>query len=93
MELHTIGIDLGKTLFHLVGVDACGNVVVRKRCSEGFEAGFIDRCRDERAVTTMSNTSAGVTSASPVILNAALSPCWRNYWVAETREASLSSPE
>lgn len=33
MELHTIGIDLGKTLFHLVGVDACGNVVVRKRCS------------------------------------------------------------
>ena len=33
MELHAIGIDLGKTLFHLVGVDACGNVVVRKRCS------------------------------------------------------------
>lgn len=24
MELHAIGIDLGKTLFHLVGVDACG---------------------------------------------------------------------
>jgi len=33
MELHAIGIDLGKTLFHLVGVDAVGNVVVRKRCS------------------------------------------------------------
>ena len=33
MELRAIGIDLGKTLFHLVGVDACGNVVVRKRCS------------------------------------------------------------
>jgi transposase len=33
MELHVIGIDLGKTLFHLVGVDASGNVVVRKRCS------------------------------------------------------------
>jgi transposase len=33
MELHAIGIDLGKTLFHLVGVDAGGNVVVRKRCS------------------------------------------------------------
>src|ERR1700691_5803358 len=33
MELHAIGIDLGKTLFHLVGVDANGNVVVRKRCS------------------------------------------------------------
>jgi len=33
MEIHTIGIDLGKTLFHLVGVDSSGTVVVRKRCS------------------------------------------------------------
>src|SRR5260221_11133471 len=33
MEIHAIGIDLRKTLFHLVGVDACGSVVVRKRCS------------------------------------------------------------
>lgn len=33
MEIHAIGIDLGKTLFHLVGVDANGAVVVRKRCS------------------------------------------------------------
>jgi hypothetical protein len=28
MELNAIGIDLGKTLFHLVGLDASGNVVV-----------------------------------------------------------------
>jgi len=34
MELHAIGIDLGKTVFHMVGLDANGNVVVRKRCSE-----------------------------------------------------------
>lgn len=33
MELSAIGIDLGKTVFHLVGVDANGTVVVRKRCS------------------------------------------------------------
>src|ERR1700728_2425146 len=33
MELHAAGIDLGKTFFHLVGVDASGRVVVRKRCS------------------------------------------------------------
>ena len=33
MEIHAIGIDLGKTLFHLVGVDVSGSVVVRKRCS------------------------------------------------------------
>ena len=33
MEIHTVGIDLGKTLFHLVGVDSSGSVVLRKRCS------------------------------------------------------------
>src|SRR5712691_7437475 len=31
MELHTIGIDLGKTVFHLVGVNLRGEVVVRKK--------------------------------------------------------------
>jgi predicted RNase H-like nuclease (RuvC/YqgF family) len=31
MELHTIGIDLGKTVFHLVGLDLRGEVVVATR--------------------------------------------------------------
>ena len=31
MELHTIGIDLGKTIFHLVGLNQNGEVVVRKK--------------------------------------------------------------
>ena len=30
-ELHTIGIDLGKTVFHLVGLNQHGEVVVRKK--------------------------------------------------------------
>jgi transposase len=33
MEIHTIGIDLGKTVFHLVGLNRRGEVVVRKKCS------------------------------------------------------------
>src|SRR5664280_11070 len=33
MELHTIGIDLGKTAFHLVGVNLHGEIVVRKKFS------------------------------------------------------------
>jgi transposase len=33
MELNTIGIDLGKTVFHLVGLDLRGEVVVRKKFS------------------------------------------------------------
>jgi transposase len=33
MKIYALGIDLGKTVFHLVGLDARGQVVVRKRCS------------------------------------------------------------
>jgi transposase len=33
MELRAIGIDLGKTVFHLVGLDWSGKIMVRKRCS------------------------------------------------------------
>src|SRR4029077_20178051 len=33
MDLHTIGIDLGKTVFHLVGLNLRGEVVVRKKFS------------------------------------------------------------
>jgi hypothetical protein len=30
MELDTIGTDLGKTVFHLVGLNRAGEVVVRR---------------------------------------------------------------
>src|ERR1700693_10955 len=33
MELFTLGIDLGKTTFHLVGMNQRGEVIVRKRFS------------------------------------------------------------
>jgi transposase len=33
MKIYALGIDLGKTVFHLVGLDSNGQVVVRKRCS------------------------------------------------------------
>jgi transposase len=33
MELHSIGIDLGKTVFHLVGMKLSGEVVLRKKFS------------------------------------------------------------
>src|SRR5260370_38384291 len=33
MQLHTVGIDLGKTFFHLVGLNLRGEVVVRKKFS------------------------------------------------------------
>jgi len=35
MKLHTIGIDLGKTSFHLVGLNERGEVIVRKKFSRG----------------------------------------------------------
>jgi transposase len=33
MKIYALGIDLGKTVFHLVGLDSNGQVVIRKRCS------------------------------------------------------------
>ena len=33
MDIDTIGIDLGKTVFHLVGLNTKGDIVVRKKCS------------------------------------------------------------
>ena len=33
MKLHVVGIDLGKTVFHLVGLDSTGKMVIRKKCS------------------------------------------------------------
>ena len=33
MKVHVVGIDLGKTVFHLVGLDSTGKVVIRKKCS------------------------------------------------------------
>ena len=33
MKLQVLGIDLGKTVFHLVGLDSTGRVVIRKKCS------------------------------------------------------------
>ena len=33
MNIHTIGIDLGKTSFHLAGLNERGEIIVRKRFS------------------------------------------------------------
>jgi transposase len=48
MEIQTIGIDLGKTVFHVVGVDALGKVVVRKRCSRSQLLTYLANVRVER---------------------------------------------
>src|SRR5918912_2389105 len=34
-EMSVIGIDIAKRVFHLVGMDARGQIVLRKRCSRG----------------------------------------------------------
>jgi transposase len=46
MEIRTIGIDLGKTVFHLVGVNARGKVVVRKKCSRTQVLRFTSNLRE-----------------------------------------------
>src|ERR1700750_3351063 len=46
MEMRPIGIDLGKTVFHLVGVNARGEVVVRKKCSRTQLLRFTSNLRE-----------------------------------------------
>jgi|HubBroStandDraft_6_1064221.scaffolds.fasta_scaffold1027477_2 hypothetical protein len=48
MEIHTIGIDLGKTVFHLVGVNVRGEVVARKKCSRTQLLRFTSNLRKGR---------------------------------------------
>src|ERR1700755_793781 len=46
MGIRTIGIDLGKTVFHLIGVNARGEVVVRKKCSRTQLLRFTSNLRE-----------------------------------------------
>ena len=46
MKICTIGIDLGKTVFHLVGETTQGEVVVRKKCSRIQLLRFTSNLRD-----------------------------------------------
>ena len=34
-QVSVLGIDLAKQIFHVVGLDDAGNVVLRKRCPRG----------------------------------------------------------
>src|ERR1700756_1107263 len=46
MEIRTIGIDLGKTVFHLVGVNARGELVVRRKYSRTQLLRFTSNLRE-----------------------------------------------
>ena len=45
MEVHVIGIDLGKTVFHLVALNQSGEVVVRKKFSRAQLLRFTSNLR------------------------------------------------
>src|SRR6266702_548059 len=45
MEIHTIGIDRAKTVFHLVGLNAHGDVVVQRKCSRSQLLRFTSNLR------------------------------------------------
>jgi len=48
MEIRTVGIDLGKSVFHIVGVSATGAVVVRRKFSREKLLQFTANLRAER---------------------------------------------
>ena len=53
MEIHTIGIDLGKTVFHLVGLNPRGEVVVRRKYSRNQILRFTANLRVSEWATTL----------------------------------------
>ncbi len=65
MQIHTIGIDLGKTLFHLVGLNLRVEIVVRRKCSRtqllqftaNSQADLIAVCQTLIACLTQSGTA------------------------------------
>jgi transposase len=45
MEIHTLGIDLAKTVFHFVGLNPRGEVVVQRKCSRSQLLRFTSNLR------------------------------------------------
>jgi transposase len=71
MEIRTIGIDLGKTVFHFVGVNARGEVVVRKKGARTqllrFTSnlrGCLEQCRRLVAIPGIGPITATATVAA-----------------------------
>jgi len=53
MQIHTIGIDLGKTVFHLVGLNLCGEAVVRRKCSRTQLVQFPEACDSAQMIRSL----------------------------------------
>jgi len=53
----TIGLDIAKSVFQVHGIDATGEVVVRRRLSRGRILAFFDNCRDAWSGMEACNTS------------------------------------
>ena len=69
MKLHTIGIDLGKTDFHLVGLSQTGEVVVQKKFSRTQLLRFTANVRVDLAIDPYHEDFLDgdkATAASPV---------------------------
>ena len=67
LELHTIGIDLGTTVFHLVGLNLRGEVVARKKCSRKqllhFTANLKVRLIGHRSLWRVTFSRTGIARA------------------------------
>ena len=42
-DIAVVGLDIGKRLFHLIGMDQAGRVVLRRRCSRSQLFAFFER--------------------------------------------------
>ena len=42
-DIAVVGLDIGKRLFHVIGMDQAGHVVLRRRCSRPQLFAFFER--------------------------------------------------
>jgi transposase len=68
MKLQVLGVDLGKTVFHLVGLDSTGKVVIRKRCSRRQLLAFTANLQVDLIGMDSSTSGHDFFSELPVLL-------------------------
>ena len=62
-EIAVVGLDIGKRLFHLVGMDRAGRVVLRRRCSRSQVFALFERLPP--ALSAWRRAPARTSSAAP----------------------------
>ena len=69
-DIAVVGLDIGKRLFHVIGMDQAGHVVLRRRCSRSQLSPSSSGCR--RPWSEWRRVPAPTSSAAPSVISATM---------------------